>query len=412
MKKLFLILLSFIFCLNINVMAKEFNFYVDTTCGADEEDCYKTLDEAFSAVADDKSSFGDDISFIVIDSNVEISHSYVVNGHLKFVIDDVENDNKFEFNGNNNTITTGNYVEFTGNSELSISNLNIKDTYASANYDSNTLKIENDVVSLNCVSVVSLKYTGLLAGSSDYSEYDLDSVQVSGAEVGIDFFGKNLSIIDSTFDDNTIGFNIEDAEASISNSKINSIYSKHGAKVTVSSNNTLPKKPLYFIKLATKGPASDFDTIDPDDYFIIAFDSDSSIKMALEQTSEVVLTEKNSKVDIFKLFNGIENYNVEDIEWTTSDQNVASIKDGFVILLREGEATVKGDIPNTDVSLSVKFVVSNPPDNSIGGKIKNVVTNPKTYSTLFVFWLMVFVITCTLLVYRKRKLEVTEENVI
>ena len=405
--RLLLILIVFVFFIGFNVQAKDYNYYIDTTCGTDEEDCYKTLDEALETVKDDKTTANDGVYLNIIDNSGSISKSYTINAKLKLVIDDVPN-RKFEFNGNNNTITTGKYIEITGNSEVTLSNLNIKDTLASAENSSFTLSINNSVVSLNSVSVNSLKYMGIMAGETG-SDFDMDGVQVSGAEVGIDFFGKTFSINNSTVDDNTIGFSICAEEANILNSKINSIRAYDNTIVNVDSNNTLVNKELMFLM---KDDNEAYQNVDLDKYFVISSDSTSKIKMKLVKNSDIILNKKNNKVDIFKLFNGVADIEANNVEWNSSNEEVASIKEGFVILKMEGEATVSGLIPNTDTTLSVNFRVSNEPDNSFGGKVKTIVSNPKTYSSIFILSLFVLVITGTLIIYKKSKNDMNKEEVL
>ena len=405
--RLLLILMVSVFFVGFNVQAKDYNYYIDTTCGTDEEDCYKTIDEALETVKDDKTTANDGVYLNIIDNSGSISKSYTINAKLKIVIDDVPN-RKFEFNGNNNTITTGKYIEITGNSEVTLSNLNIKDTLASAENSSFTLSINNSVVSLNSVSVNSLKYMGIMAGETG-SDFDMDGVQVSGAEVGIDFFGKTFSINNSTVDDNTIGFSICAEEANILNSKINSIRAYDNTIVNVDSNNTLVNKELMFLM---KDDNEAYQNVDLDKYFVISSDSTSKIKMKLVKNSDIILNKKNNKVDIFKLFNGVADIEANNVEWNSSNEEVASIKEGFVILKMEGEATVSGLIPNTDTTLSVNFRVSNEPDNSFDGKVKTIVSNPKTYSSIFILSLFVLVITGTLIIYKKSKNDMNKEEVL
>ena len=405
--RLLLVLLVITFFVGFNVQAKDYTYYIDNTCGIDEEDCYKTLDEALETVKDDKTTASDGVYLNFIDNTASISKSYTINARLKFVIDDVPN-RKFEFNGNNNTITTGKFIEITGNSEITLSNLNIKDTLASAENYSFTLSISNNIASLNSLSVTSLKYMGIMIGDTN-SEYELDSVQVSGAEVGIDYLGKTFSINNSTIDDNTMGFTISCEEANIVNSKINSIRAYDNTIVNVNSNNSLPNKELMFLM---KDDSEGYLDVDLDKYFVVSSDSSSKIKMKLVKDTDIILNKKNNKIDIFKLFNGVVDVEASNVEWKSSNEEVASIKDGFVILNRDGEATVSGLIPNTDTTLSVNFRVSNEPDNSFGGKVKNIVSNPKTYSSIFVLSLFVLVITGTLLIYKRSKLDMNKEDIL
>ena len=406
---LLIIISIMIFSFAFEVNAKNFSFYVDSTCEVNEEDCYRTLDEAFEKVEGEATSANDVIDLNICNDNISISHSYTINGKLKFVIDDVSNENKFEFNGNNNTITTGKYIEFTGNSELTISNLNIRDTLADANNSSFTLGFYSQHVNLNSVSVTSLKYSGIFGGDN-LSEYDLDGVQVSGAEVGIDYLGKTLNINNGTFDDNTFGFFIGASETTITNSKINSISAYDGAVVNVDNTNTLVDNPLMIF--ANNNDYDGFDGIDLDENFVISFSRDSKIKMNLVKESNAVIEKNSSKIDILKLFNGVVDLESSNVLWTTTDSNVVKIDDGFAVLVNEGEATVAGTIPNTEVKLSVNFKVSEEKDKSLKGTIKNIVSNPKTYSTLFIVWLLVFVVVTTTIAYTKRKKEVEAKDII
>lgn len=406
---LFIIILVLIFGIASNVSARSYSFYVDTTCEPDEEDCYKTLDEALDKVDGDKTTASDTVDLNICNASVSISHSYTINGKLKFVIDDVPNDNKFEFNGNNNTITTGKYIEVTGNAEVTISNLNIRDTLADANNGSFTLGIYSQIVTLNSVSVASLKYDGILAGYAN-SEYDLDGIQVSGAEVGLDYYGKVLTINNGTFDDNTFGFYLGGSETTITNSKINSISAYDGAKVSVDSSNTLVENPLKFYINNTN--YDEFSGIDLDENFVISFDVDSEIEMDLVKESNITIDKKNNKIDIFKLFNGIEDFEVGSVEWSTTDSNIVKIENGYAVLVKSGDATVSGTIPGTKVKLSVNFKVKDAKDDTFAGKVKNIVSNPKTYSTMFIVWLLVFVIATTLIVYNKRRKELAQKDVI
>lgn len=405
---IFTLIIIMIFSFSFNVCAKEYDFYIDSTCTKNDKECFTSLDSALELVDGDKTKSSDTIDLIIIDSEVSFSHSYTINGKLKFVIDDVGNKNTLTFNGNNNTITTNKYIEFTGNAQLNISNLNIKDSLADAREDSFTLGIYSQVVNLNSISVSSLKYMGIMAGQNG-SDYDFEGVQVSGAETGIDFYGKNFNINNCTVDDNTIGFSIGGSEGLISNSKINSIRSYDKAIVKVDSSNTLVDNPLKFFVNDNKSKYLD---IDLDNYFVISNEKDSIVKMDLIKDSNIVINDKNNKIDILKLFNGIEEVSLDNIVWKSSNDKIISIKDNYVLLLKEGDAKVSGVIPFTNTKLTVKFHITKERDKSLLGTIKYIISNPKTYSLLFIMWLIVFVITCTILSYNKRRHELELKDII
>lgn len=406
---LLLIISIMIISFTFNVSAKSYSFYVDSTCQIKEADCYQTLDDALEVVNGDKTSAEDTIDLNICDPEVSFSHSYTINGKLKFVIDDVSNDNKFTLNGNNNTITTAKYIEFTGNAEMTISNFNVKDTLADARNSSFTLGLYSQYVTLNSVSVISLKYMGIYAGDN-LAEYEMDGVQVSGAEVGLDYFGKSLNINNGTFDDNTMGFTIGGSETTITNSKINSIKAYDGADITIDSSNTLVSNPI--ILFADDDANVDHSDIDFDENFVISFTRDSKIVMNLVKDSDVVLDKKNNKIDVFKLFNGIKDIELDSVAWTTTNDKVAKIQDGYVILQGSGEATVSGTLPNSNIKLSVNFRVKDEKDNTFTGKIKNIVKNPQTYSTLFIVCLLGFVLVTTIVVYNRRRKEIELKDVI
>ena len=134
--------------------------------------------------------------------------------------------------------------------------------------------------------------------------------------------------------------------------------------------------------------------------------------MNLVKDSDIVFDKKNNKIDIFKLFNGVKEIELDSVVWTTTNEKVAKIQDGYVILQSSGEATVSGTIPNSDIKLTVNFRVKDDKDNTFAGTIKNIVNNPKTYSTLFVVCLLSFVLVTTIIVYNKRRKEIELKDII
>lgn len=405
--RLFILLVVVLFSFSFNVYARDYCVYIDATCEEKEADCFKTLDEGLNEYSGDKLAETDSVSFIMIDKEASISKSYTLKGSIKFVVDDVD-DYNFQLNGNHNTIIVDNNVTFTGNSKLNISNLNFKDNIADASNESFTLCFMSDIVNLNSISVTSLKYMGIMAGS-DLSHYKLDSVQVSGAETGIDYLGEELEVTNSTFEDNTMGFVISSPKCTITNSKINSIRAYDNSVVNIDKTNSLVKNPLMFF---VKDDNDEFLDIDLDKYFVISTDSSSKVKMNLVKDSDIVINKSGNKIDIFKLFNGVNNVNLDTVSWTSSNEKVASIKDGYVILNDKGETTVSGKIPNTDTTLSVNFKVTKEEKNNFVSNVKSIVTNPKTYSNLFLLFMFVVVISGTLIVFNNRRNIIEEKDII
>ncbi len=406
---LLLIISIIIFSFCINVSAKDYAFYIDSTCTKADKDCFHNLDEALELVSGDKTTSSDHIYLNICNSSISFSHSYVINGHLKFVVDDVGGENVFELNGNNNTITTGKYIEFTGNSTLNLSNFNIKDTLADANPGSFTLAIYSQYVNLKSVSVSSLKYMGILGGDN-LSEYDLDGVQISGAETALDYYGKSLNINNGTFDDNTMAFMLGKSETNITNSSINSIRVYEGANVTIDETNTLVENPLKLF--VNDNPKLSHDDVDFDEFFIVGYDKISKVNMDLKKDSDIVLDKDNNKIDIFKLFNGVSDINIDKVKWSSSNTKVASIKDGYVLLKDEGEAKVSGVIPYSNIKLTVNFRVQEEKDTSLLGTINSILNSPKSFSTLFISFLMLIVIVGTILISNKRRKELKYKDVI
>ncbi len=405
--RLFILLVVVLFSFSFNVYARDYCVYIDTTCEVDEEDCFKTLDEGLTAYSGDKLAETDSVSFVMIDKEASISKSYSLKGSIKFVVDDVE-DYNFQLNGNHNTITVDNNITFTGNSKLNISNLNFKDNIADASNGSFTLCFMSDIVNLNSISVISLKYMGIMGGSN-LSHYKLDSVQVSGAETGLDYLGEELDVTNSTFEDNTMGFAISSPNCTITNSKINSIRAYENSIVNIDKTNTLVNNPLMFF---VKDDHDEYLDVDLDKYFVVSTDTSSIVKMNLVKDSDIVIGKNGNKIDIFKLFNGVNNISLDTVSWTSSNEKVASIKDGYVILNDKGEATVSGKIPNTDTTLTVNFKVSKEEKNSFVSNVKSIVTNPKTYSNLFLLFMFVVVISGTLIVFNNRRNIIEEKDII
>ena len=106
--------------------------------------------------------------------------------------------------------------------------------------------------------------------------------------------------------------------------------------------------------------------------------------MDLVKDSNIVINDKNNKIDILKLFNGIEEVSLDNIVWKSSNDKIVSIKDNYILLLKEGDAKVSGVIPFTNTKLTVNFHITKERDKSLLGTIKYIISEPKTYSLLFV----------------------------
>lgn len=215
-------------------------------------------------------------------------------------------------------------------------------------------------------------------------DVDLNNITTKNSTIsGISLIGGNYNInnLVSDFDISIVAsFN---AIANVNNSTLRTLISSSEAVINVNDNNKwFEEKKLYFLnKDITSDNVISDETInyivDNNAYnYILTDNGIINIKDYREATMEF----KNKKnINISELFPYLANIDLSEEEWTSSNEEVATISDGIVTAHSTGETLLRTIPKDTQTVLEYKLIVVDDNSGEEQAPSRDITVNPNTY---------------------------------
>ncbi len=405
------IIVVIIFFCSINAYAKTYGI-VDDVSQCSYNACFTELDDALSDAenVNERST----INFTSSKTDFTISsHDFTSTISFSFKGPQVYN-----INGNGATLTTNNYFTFISSKGCfyNLANINfVSNPTSITGFTFSTRRLSGSggktriisdyigvlLVNPESVNNVSSELSGtfqeervaLFVSNDIYLDenenvvnvdVDLNNITTKNSTIsGISLIGGNYNInnLVSDFDISIVAsFN---AIANVNNSTLRTLISSSEAVINVNDNNKwFEEKKLYFLnKDITSDNVISDETInyivDNNAYnYILTDNGIINIKDYREATMEL----KNKKnINISELFPYLANIDLSEEEWTSSNEEVATISDGIVTAHSTGETLLRTIPKDTQTVLEYKLIVVDDDSGEEQAPNRDITVNPNTY---------------------------------
>jgi len=405
------IIVVIIFFCSINAYAKTYGI-VDDVSQCSYNACFTELDDALSdaETVNERST----INFTSSKTDFTISsHDFTSTISFSFKGPQVYN-----INGNGATLTTNNYFTFISSKGCfyNLANINfVSNPTSITGFTFSTRRLSGSggktriisdyigvlLVNPESVNNVSSELSGtfqeervaLFVSNDIYLDenenvvnvdVDLNNITTKNSTIsGISLIGGNYNInnLVSDFDISIVAsFN---AIANVNNSTLRTLISSSEAVINVNDNNKwFEEKKLYFLnKDITSDNVISDETInyivDNNAYnYILTDNGIINIKDYREATMEL----KNKKnINISELFPYLANIDLSEEEWTSSNEEVATISDGIVTAHSTGETLLRTIPKDTQTVLEYKLIVVDDNSGEEQAPNRDITVNPNTY---------------------------------
>lgn len=405
------IIVVIIFFCSINAYAKTYGI-VDDVSQCSYNACFTELDDALSdaETVNERST----INFTSSKTDFTISsHDFTSTISFSFKGPQVYN-----INGNGATLTTNNYFTFISSKGCfyNLANINfVSNPTSITGFTFSTRRLSGSggktriisdyigvlLVNPESVNNVSSELSGtfqeervaLFVSNDIYLDenenvvnvdVDLNNITTKNSTIsGISLIGGNYNInnLVSDFDISIVAsFN---AIANVNNSTLRTLISSSEAVINVNDNNKwFEEKKLYFLnKDITSDNVISDETInyivDNNAYnYILTDNGIINIKDYREATMEL----KNKKnINISELFPYLANIDLSEEEWTSSNEEVATISDGIVTAHSTGETLLRTIPKDTQTVLEYKLIVVDDDSGEEQAPNRDITVNPNTY---------------------------------
>lgn len=426
------IIVVIIFFCSINAYAKTYGI-VDDVSQCSYNACFTELDDALSdaETVNERST----INFTSSKTDFTISsHDFTSTISFSFKGPQVYN-----INGNGATLTTNNYFTFISSKGCfyNLANINfVSNPTSITGFTFSTRRLSGSggktriisdyigvlLVNPESVNNVSSELSGtfqeervaLFVSNDIYLDenenvvnvdVDLNNITTKNSTIsGISLIGGNYNInnLVSDFDISIVAsFN---AIANVNNSTLRTLISSSEAVINVNDNNKwFEEKKLYFLnKDITSDNVISDETInyivDNNAYnYILTDNGIINIKDYREATMEL----KNKKnINISELFPYLANIDLSEEEWTSSNEEVATISDGIVTAHSTGETLLRTIPKDTQTVLEYKLIVVDDDSGEEQAPNRDITVNPNTYRGYSLIILNVLLIIGLLILMR------------
>ena len=408
----YIIVVMILFC-SINVYAKTYGI-VDDVSQCSYNACFTELDDALADAenVNERST----INFTSSKSDFTIS-SHNFSSIISFSF---KGPQVYNINGNGATLTTDKYFTFISSRGCfyNLANINFVSnptTTTAFTFSTRRLsgsggktRIISDYIGLllvnpESVNNVSSELSGtfqeervaLFVSNDAYLDendnivnvdVDLNNITTKNSTIsGISLVGGNYNIdnLVSDFDISIVAsFN---AIANVNNSTLRSLISSSEAVINVNDNNKwFEEKKLYFLnKDITNDNVISDETInyivDNNEYNYILTDNGV---INIKDYREAIMELKNKKdIKISELFPYLANVDLSEEEWTSSNEEVATISDGIVTAHSTGETLLRTIPKDTQTVLEYKLIVVDDESGEEQAPSRDITVNPNTDST-------------------------------
>ncbi len=292
------------------------------------------------------------------------------------------------FNGEGSTLTIpkGADIWFEGNS-IEIKNLKINYTGSFGDFSNGFI---DDVVYLDASSATLNDITITGTGATDcflnpaaiFNESDnteMNNVKIEKFSTAINHGAGNLIINSSTINNNVISV-LSEGNVSVENSSIKNLVSY---KAVSTKNVGDLKNTIYDI--------DEIDTMEAEEQCPlfskkgIHLFNDPNMSISMERTMDINMRQASSIDNVVSIFKE-GTFNLNDYTVTSSDENIASVKNNVITFKKGGQVTITAANPDTKESYVLNLRISNPISN-------NPITSPNTFFTIGIILIMLGGIT-------------------
>ena len=346
--------------------------FAETDVSVCDSGCdYTSLDQVLGAM--DAGTLNDDLNITVDTWNEQ----KIGNHTLTHIVGVGFTKNAAIINGEGSTLTIPKGADFwvSGNN-LEIKDLKVNYTGGFGSYDNGFLEdvLYFDVNSVNMTNVT-ITGTGTVkcndyptALFNDAANLSMQNVKIENFPVAITHGIGNISISSSTLNNNYTSI-ISEGNVAIDNSSVKNVFSTKA----VSVKNVGDLKAFFYTE-------DEMNNMTDEAYCTLCGKKGihqrktNEMSISMERSMDINMKQTSSIDNLLAIFRD-DTTGINDFEFTTSDDKIATVKNNTVTMLKSGQVTITAANNTTRESYVLNLKITNPINS-------NPVTSPNTFFTI------------------------------